>query len=166
MMTMTTTTTRMSRDRETESVFHIIDAWRALRLEGDARAAWCSHLRHLKSSVSEANDRLVSGVTLWGAQLGASQQRVGIAWAWLRMGREVVALADPMQIRSNACLVGTDDLRLPQGQALLHLNNIVNALPWQAEVLKLGRSGSIGGGPHAAAVAVERRASAAAVIAG
>lgn len=125
---------------KTESVFDI-NSWRALKLEGDARAAWCSHLRHLQSSVSERNEKYVSGITLWGATLGTNQ-RVGIAWSWLRMGREVVALADPMRISCNAQLIGTGGLRLSQDQALLHLNNIVNALPWQAEVLKQGLSRS------------------------
>jgi len=124
-----------------ESLFDI-NSWRALKLEGDARAAWCSHLQHLQSSVSDRNDKCVSGVTLWAATLGTAHQRVGIAWTWLRMGREVVALADPMRISTNARLVSADGLRLTPDQALLHLNNIVNALPWQAEVLKLERSGS------------------------
>ncbi|WIT13595.1 hypothetical protein PFX98_08255 [Paucibacter sediminis] len=84
----------------------------------------------------------MSGITLWAATLGTAHQRVGIAWTWLRMGREVVALADPMRISTNARLVSADGLRLTPDQALLHLNNIVNALPWQAEVLKLERSGS------------------------
>lgn len=143
-----------------ESLFNIT-AWRALKLEGNARAAWCSHLQHLQSSVSDRNEKCVSGITLWGAQLG-TQQRVGIVWSWLRMGREVVALADPMRITSNARLVSADGLRLTPEQALLHLNNIVNALPWQAEVLKLGHSGSIGSSSsniNSRAAAIARRAS-------
>jgi len=149
-------------DKKAESLFDI-NSWRALKLEGDARSAWCSHLRHLRSAVSEGNEKYVSGITLWGATLGTGQ-RVGIAWAWLRMGREVVALADPMHIASNARLVSADGLRLSPDQALLHLNNIVNALPWQAEVLKLARSGSDGSksiGSQRAALAARRIALAA-----
>jgi len=148
-----------------ESLFDI-NSWRALKLEGDARAAWCSHLQHLQSSVSDRNEKCVSGITLWAATLGTANQRVGIAWTWLRMGREVVALADPMRISSNARLVSADGLHLTPDQALLHLNNIVNALPWQAEVLKLERSGSgssIGSsiGSQRAALAARRVAMAA-----
>jgi hypothetical protein len=91
-------------------------------------------LRHLGTTVTNPGDRVTrtAGQTLWAAQ--ADDGQAGMAWDWVQLAHGVVALADPLSVVTNLRLVGPEGEVLTPMQSALHLNAIVNALPWQDEV--------------------------------
>lgn len=89
---------------------------------------------HLGTRVTFAGDRIsrTAGQTMWGLHAGGGE--AGVAWDWIQITADVVAMADPMSVVSNLRLVGEEGEVLTALQAARYLNEIVHALPWQTEV--------------------------------
>jgi hypothetical protein len=75
-----------------------------------------------------------AGQTLWAGS--ATDGEVGVAWDWVQLAPGVVAMADPMSVVTNLCLLSDDGKVLTAWQASRFLNEIVHALPWQYEVTR------------------------------
>lgn len=100
-------------------------------------AEWNSsvmELRHLGTSahVDEGDDGLHYGQSLWGCQT-APDRMVGIAWDWREVRPGVVAMSDPMTVLSNVILIGEEGEPVDPFKRILHLNNAIFSLPWQAQ---------------------------------
>lgn len=87
---------------------------------------------HLGTRVTYAGDPVCSGQTLWGDPDG--EHAAGLAWDWVELAQGVVAMADPMAVITNVRLLGPSGVVLTASEAALHLNEMVQALPWQFEV--------------------------------
>ena len=75
-----------------------------------------------------------AGQTIWGGQSAGGE--AGVAWDWVQICGDVVAMADPMSVITNLRLVGDEGEVLTCWQAARFLNQIVHALPWQHEVAR------------------------------
>jgi hypothetical protein len=74
------------------------------------------------------------GETVWiGSVKGHS---VGLAWEWAEHRPGVLVLADPNCIVSNVRFVDEEGVPVPPLLALIALNRVVHALPWQEAVSK------------------------------
>jgi len=90
--------------------------------------------QHLSTRVTPPGDRSshTAGQTLWG---GLSEEgEAGVAWDWVQIAGDVVAMADPMSVVTNLRLVGHEGEVLTALESARFLNEIVHALPWQTEV--------------------------------
>jgi len=99
-----------------------------------ADAAVRLDLVHLATHVETpaAIDTVCAGQTIWGA--AALGGPAAMAWDWVQIPQGVVALADPLAVLTNLRLLDDDGHVLSRAQAVRHLNGVLNALPWQAEV--------------------------------
>jgi hypothetical protein len=101
--------------------------WQAGR---SAQLRW----RHVGTCVTQPGTQEAhsAGQTLWaGAGDGGE---AGVAWDWVQITSDVVAMADPMSVVSNLRLIGNEGEVLTALQSARFLNEIVHALPWQHEV--------------------------------
>ncbi len=57
-----------------------------------------------------------------------------MAWDWVQLMPNVVAMADPMAVITNLRFIDARGDKLPDDASALLLNEIVYALPWQREV--------------------------------
>ena len=73
-----------------------------------------------------------AGQTIWGGQ--SEDGEAGVAWDWVQISGDVVAMADPMSVVTNLRLVGEEGEVLTALECARFLNEIVHALPWQGEV--------------------------------
>jgi hypothetical protein len=73
-----------------------------------------------------------AGQTIWGGQ--SKDGEAGVAWDWVQISGDVVAMADPMSVVTNLRLVGEEGEVLTALECARFLNEIVHALPWQGEV--------------------------------
>lgn len=80
-------------------------------------------------------ERLCMGQTVWAGPCGRDAG-AGVAWDWVQLKPEVVAMADPLAVVSNLRFVGEEGDVLDSGESALHLTEIVQALPWQEEVVR------------------------------
>ena len=105
------------------------------------QAEGASDLRfdHLDTQVFPAADEdgPLSGQTVWRG--AAAEGEVGVAWDWVMVSRDVVAMADPMSVVSNLRLLGSQGEVLTAWESALHLSQIVYGLPWQGEVQRVLR---------------------------
>ena len=69
---------------------------------------------------------------MWGRTDGGGL--AGVAWDWIQIADDVVAMADPMSVVTNLRIVGEQGEVLTALQSARFLNQIVHALPWQHEV--------------------------------
>lgn len=109
-----------------------IRAWPARLWQADGTSDL--HFHHLDTQVfpMTEDDAPVSGQTVWR---GASADGdVGVAWDWVMLSRDVVAMADPMCVVTNLRLLGERGEVLTSWEAARHLSRIVYGLPWQNEV--------------------------------
>ena len=92
---------------------------------------------HLSTRVTLAGDRSSrsAGQTIWGSRSGDSE--AGVAWDWVQICGNVVAMADPMSVVTNLRLVGEEGEVLTALESARFLNEIVHALPWQHEVQRM-----------------------------
>jgi hypothetical protein len=92
------------------------------------------HWRHVGTCVTQpgTQEARSAGQTLW-AGAGAGGE-AGVAWDWVQITSDVVAMADPMSVVSNLRLIGSEGEVLTALQSARFLNEIVHALPWQHEV--------------------------------
>ncbi|MBS0435989.1 MAG: hypothetical protein JSR75_14050 [Proteobacteria bacterium] len=91
-------------------------------------------LRHLGMSVhvDEGEKPLRYGQLLWGFE--SHDVMLGIAWDWREVMPDVVAIADPMSIVSNACFVDEEGAAVDDAVRMMYLNSAVYQLPWQTAV--------------------------------
>jgi hypothetical protein len=109
-----------------------IRAWPPLLWQAEGAA----HLRfnHVETQVFPASDEEapVSGQTVW--RTTAPDGEAGVAWDWVMLSRDVIAMADPMCVVTNLRLLGDKGEVLTSWEAARHLSRIVYGLPWQGEV--------------------------------
>jgi hypothetical protein len=74
-----------------------------------------------------------TGQTVWYGDVGNGHE-AGVAWDWVMLSRDVVAMADPMSVVTNLRLLGDEGEVLTAWEAARHLSRIVYGLPWQREV--------------------------------
>ena len=100
------------------------------------QAEGASHIQldHLDTQVFPvtAEQAPLSGQTVWRGAAAAGQ--VGVAWDWVMLSSDVVAMADPMCVVSNLRLLGKQGEVLTAWESARHLSQIVWGLPWQGEV--------------------------------
>ena len=105
-----------------------IRAWPPLLWQAEGAA----HLRfnHLETQVFPPSDEdaPVSGQTVWRSN--AADGAAGVAWDWVMLSRDVVAMADPMCVVTNLRLLGDQGEVLTSWEAARHLSRIVYGLPW------------------------------------
>jgi hypothetical protein len=108
-----------------------IRAWPPLLWQAEGAA----HLRfdHIDTQVfPAAGDSPVCGQTVWRSE--AADGEAGVAWDWVMLSSEVVAMADPMCVVTNLRLLGDHGEVLTSWEAARHLSRIVYGLPWQGQV--------------------------------
>lgn len=114
-----------------------IRAWPPLLWQAEGAA----HLQfdHVETQVfpSSEDDAPVSGQTVWRTTAAAGE--AGVAWDWVMLSRDVVAMADPMCVVTNLRLLGDGGEVLTSWEAARHLSRIVYGLPWQGEVQRAVR---------------------------
>lgn len=100
---------------------------------------WAAALRRFRSVSIERRSRqtrgLATGHVVWGASVGG--KTLALCWEWAELAPGVVALANPLRVLSNATLISSDGVQLPERVALLELNGAVHELDWQPEILEL-----------------------------
>jgi hypothetical protein len=109
-----------------------IRAWPARLWQADGASDL--HFHHLDTQVFPITDEdaPVSGQTVWRG--AAADGDVGVAWDWVMLSRDVVAMADPMCVVTNLRLLGDGGEVLTSWESARHLSRIVYGLPWQKEV--------------------------------
>jgi hypothetical protein len=109
-----------------------VRAWTPLlwQAEGAARLQF----DHVGTQIFPASgdDAPVCGQTVW--RTDAPDGEAGVAWDWIMLSPEVVAMADPMSVVTNLRLLGEQGEVLTSWEAARHLSRIVYGLPWQGEV--------------------------------
>ena len=92
------------------------------------------HFHHLSTRVTLPGDRSArsAGQTIWGGRWADGE--AGVAWDWVQISGEVVAMADPMSVVTNLRLIGEEGEVLTALESARFLNEIVHGLPWQTEV--------------------------------
>ena len=109
-----------------------VRAWTPLLWQADGAA----HLQfdHLNTQIFHGGgqDGPVSGQTVWSTD--APDGEVGVAWDWVMLSDDVIAMADPMCVVTNLRLVGRRGEVLTSWEAARHLSQIVYGLPWQGVV--------------------------------
>jgi hypothetical protein len=92
------------------------------------------HFVHLGTHVATFGDRAGTccGQTLWGE--ASPERSAGVAWDWVQIEQGVVAMADPLSLVTNLRLLDEQGEALTAREVVVHLNEIVHALPWQTEV--------------------------------
>lgn len=110
-----------------------IRSWPPLLWQADGAA----HLRfdHVNTQVFDDGDgerAPLSGQTVWRTE--SAEGAAGVAWDWVMLSQDVVAMADPMCVVTNLRLLGERGEVLTSWEAARHLSRIVYGLPWQGEV--------------------------------
>jgi hypothetical protein len=96
-------------------------------------------MRYLDSSwgIDFDRDRTHLGEVLWGIEVkeGASPGRmVGVCWEWREVIPNVLALSNPLGIRSNVLLKDERGEVIAPSKLVLHLNAAVNRFAWQGDL--------------------------------
>lgn len=114
-----------------------IRAWPARLWQADGASDL--HFHHLDTQVFPMtdDDAPVSGQTVWRG--AAADGEIGVAWDWVMLSQDVVAMADPMSVVTNLQLLGDSGEVLTSWEAARHLSRIVYGLPWQNEVKRVVR---------------------------
>lgn len=94
---------------------------------------------HLDTQIFEPaqQDSPLHGQTVWRGE--ASNGEAGVAWDWVMLSDDVIAMADPMSVVTNLRLIGEHGEVLTSWEAARHLSRIVYTLPWQGEVQRAVR---------------------------
>jgi len=95
-------------------------------------------------------DALVCGSTTWVADVPAtcaehldtSGLHAWLQWEWLQIAAGVIAIVNPLDLRSNIALVGPDGHRMSRMNALIRFNRFIHRLDWQSAVLQTGNGGA------------------------
>ena len=110
-----------------------VRAWPPLLWQADGAAQL--HFDHLDTHVFTPSDldTPCSGQTVWRGQLDDGST-AGVAWDWVLLPNDVVAMTDPMCVVTNLRLVGDRGEVLTAWESARHLSRIVYGLPWQHTV--------------------------------
>ena len=84
---------------------------------------------HLGTMVTSAGDRI--GQTLWGSR--SAQGEAGVAWDWVQLPGDAVAMADPMSVVTNIRLLGDAGEVLTAQQAARRAHRLRPPLPAGAD---------------------------------
>lgn len=76
------------------------------------------------------------GQVLWASR--TLEGDIAVAWDWVELPQRVMAMADPMQILSNVQIKHDDGSWMNERHRILWLNDLLGALPWQAELVAPG----------------------------
>jgi hypothetical protein len=114
-----------------------IRAWAPLLWQADGASRL--QFDHLDTQIfpASAEDARVCGQTVW--RTDAPDGEAGVAWDWVMLSDDVIAMADPMCVVTNLRLLGERGQVLTSWEAARHLSRIVYALPWQGEVQRAVR---------------------------
>jgi hypothetical protein len=114
-----------------------VRAWTPLLWQADGAARL--QFDHLNTQIfhSGGPDGPVSGQTVWHTE--ALDGEAGVAWDWVMLSDDVIAMADPMCVVTNLRLLGNGGEVLTSWEAARHLSQIVYGLPWQGEVQRAVR---------------------------
>jgi len=98
------------------------------------------HLLDSRHALDTDSERTRLGEVLWGIELdGCGKRRMlGVCWEWREVIANVVALSNPMAVRSNVLLKDERGEAVSEAKRLLHLNAAVNAFPWQGHLTGRG----------------------------
>ena len=99
----------------------------------------CKRMKYLDSSrgIDFDRDRTHLGEVLWGIEMkeGAGAGRmIGVCWEWREVIPNVLALSNPLGIRSNVLLKDERGEVVAQSKLILHLNAAVNRFAWQGDL--------------------------------
>jgi hypothetical protein len=99
------------------------------------------HLLDSSRAVDTDSEGTHLGEVLWGIELeGCGNGRMlGVCWEWREVITNVVALSNPMGIRSNVLLKDERGEVVSAAKLVLHLNAAVNTFPWQGCLTGRGR---------------------------
>ena len=81
-----------------------------------------------------------SGHTMWSGLFDRPVDDALIAWDWIEVGRGIIAMVDPMRVRTNMRFLDRDGDELTAIKAALLINQFVRRLRWQSEVVRLIRA--------------------------
>jgi hypothetical protein len=114
-----------------------IRAWTPLLWQADGASRL--QFDHLGTQIfpTSAEDTRVCGQTVWCTD--APEGEAGVAWDWVMLSDDVIAMADPMCVVTNLRLLGERGEVLTSWEAARHLSRIVYGLPWQGEVQRAVR---------------------------
>jgi hypothetical protein len=118
-----------------ENITHpwLIASWPAVHCAVSQRSLMIRRLRCVSARLGDGPPgQLRSGQVLWACSTPVGE--AGLAWDWVELRRNVVAIADPMHVLSNLRFVDAHGVELPASESLLELNNIVASLRWQDQV--------------------------------
>jgi Domain of unknown function (DUF4902) len=76
-----------------------------------------------------------AGTSMW--EVSVATQMVWLSWDWLSLNSGVIALTNPLDVRSNAILLDDNDRLLPLHASTAILASIAHKLPWRYEVERL-----------------------------
>ena len=116
----------------------MIAAWQ-IRSMSDVKvdiATWresMASLCHLGTTSRLGDDGRRCGQAVWGLKIDGAGA-IGIAWDWEEVRAGVVAMSDPMTVSSNASFIDDSGSPVDDFKRILHLNNAIFSLPWQAAV--------------------------------
>jgi hypothetical protein len=103
----------------------------------------CKRMRYLDSSrgIDFDRDRTHLGEVLWGIDLkddARSSGMIGVCWEWREVIPNVLALSNPLGVRSNVVLKDERGEVVAPSMLVLHLNAAVNRFAWQANLTTHG----------------------------
>jgi hypothetical protein len=109
-----------------------VRAWTPVLWQADGASSL--HFDHMDTQIFGAagHDAPLCGQTVW--RTDAHDGQAAVAWDWVMLSDEVIAMADPMSVVTNLRLVGEHGEVLTSWEAARHLSRIVYGLPWQGEV--------------------------------
>jgi hypothetical protein len=110
-----------------------VRAWPPLLWQAEVAAQL--HFDHLDTQVFpvSGSESARSGQTIWRGHLDDGSE-AGVAWDWVMLSQDVVAMTDPMCVVTNLRLLGERGEVLTAWESARHLSRIVYGLPWQREV--------------------------------
>lgn len=124
----------------------VLMSWPEVRWELPAKESRWPLFQHMGTHVRgnlDGSDRLV-GETVWAARLDADRV-LGAAWEWVELRPGVAVICDPNGIVTNGCLLDANGDALGEASAIIGLNRIACAIPWQGVVARAARGEVVDG---------------------
>ena len=74
-----------------------------------------------------------TGHVIWKTEV--DDREVGMAWDWICLQRDVVVMADPMQVTTNVTLLHDESgAPLSDSELLCCLHSVIHSLSWQDKI--------------------------------
>ncbi len=118
----------------------VLMSWPEVHWELPAEESCWPLFQHMGTHVRgnlDGSDRL-TGETVWAAHLDGDRV-LGAAWEWVELRPGVAVICDPNGIVSNGCLLDANGDVLVEASAIVGLNRIACAIPWQGVVARAAR---------------------------